>query len=275
MSRTFRYSMCNEAFQGWAFAPACAALRKAGYEGIEIAPFTLNEDPARVSAAQRAEYRGIMQSEGLEFVGFHWIMASPAGLHVTTPDKALRERSWLHVRNLIDLCADLGPNGVVVFGSPQQRSATGGATRQEATRHFADGLAALAPHAAGRGVTMLLEALPSNQGDVVQTLAEAVAIVREIASPGLRTMFDVHNAADESEPHEALVDRYFEWIRHVHVNEPDGRHCGAGSYDFAPLLEALARRGYSGWVSLEVFDFTPGPERIAAESLRCLRAAEP
>jgi sugar phosphate isomerase/epimerase len=85
-------------------------------------------------------------------------------------------------------------------------------------------------------------------------------------------MFDVHNAVDEVEPHAALVDRYFDYIRHVHVNENDGRHCGAADYDFAPVLEMLARRGYRGWVSLEAFDFTPGPEKLAEESLRHLES---
>ena len=95
-------------------------------------------------------------------------------------------------------------------------------------------------------------------------------MVRQISSPAVRTMFDVHNAIDEAEPHPALVERYFEFIRHVHVNELDGRHCGAGTYDFKPLLAALGRRGYTGWISLEAFDFSPGAERLAGESLRYL-----
>jgi sugar phosphate isomerase/epimerase len=81
-------------------------------------------------------------------------------------------------------------------------------------------------------------------------------------------MFDTHNAVDELEPHAVLVDRYFDLIRHVHINEMDGRHPGTGSYDFKPVLEVLQRRGYPHWISLEAFDFTPGPERVAEESLR-------
>jgi len=69
-----------------------------------------------------------------------------------------------------------------------------------------------------------------------------------------------------------LIDRYFDLIRHVHINEPDGRHCGAGNYNFRPVLETLARRGYTGWISLEAFDFSYGGERIAAESLRHLES---
>jgi D-psicose/D-tagatose/L-ribulose 3-epimerase len=266
----FRHSICNEAFDKWPFADACKAIRKAGYTGIEIAPFTLAETPGEITAAQRAEYREIIRSEGLTFAGLHWLMVSPKGLHVTGPDAGLRRRSWDHIRALIDLCADLGPDAVMVFGSPNQRATTGGLSREQATRNFIDGLAGVAPQAASRGVKVLVEALPIAQSDVVQTLAEAVAIVEEISSPAIRTMFDVHNAIDEREPHAALLERYFSFIRHVHVNELDGRHCGAGSYDFKPVLEVLRRRAYTGWVSLEAFDFTPGAERLANESLRHL-----
>jgi sugar phosphate isomerase/epimerase len=267
---TFRHSTCNEAFEKWSFADACKAIRKIGYTGIEIAPFTLAERPTDVTATQRREYRDIMQSEGLTFVGLHWLMVSPKGLHVTTPDTALRERSWQHIRDLIDLSADLGPDGVLVFGSPKQRSTTGGLTREEATRNYVDGLRSVAPYAAERGVTILAEALPIDQSDVVQSLEEAVRIVREIDSPGVRTMFDVHNAINETEPHAELVDRWFDYIRHVHVNELDGKHCGAGNYDFKLVFQTLARRGYRGWISLEAFDFSYGEERLVTESLRHL-----
>jgi D-psicose/D-tagatose/L-ribulose 3-epimerase len=272
MAFTFRHSMCNEAFDKRPLPEVCRAVRKAGYTGIEIAPFTLADDPVEVSPSQRREYRGVIASEGLEFVGLHWLMVSPAGLHVSGPDAALRARSWQHIHHLIDLCADLGDGGVMVFGSPKQRAAAGGLSRAEATRNFTDGIAAVAPHACQRGVTVLVEALPADQCDVVQTLEEAAGIVRQIDSPAVRTMFDVHNAIDEQQPHAVLVDRYFDVIRHVHVNELDGRHCGAGTYDFAPVLEMLRRRDYAGWVSLEAFDFTPGAERLGTESLRHLES---
>jgi D-psicose/D-tagatose/L-ribulose 3-epimerase len=270
MSYVFRHSICNEAFDKWPFADACKAIRKAGYSGIEIAPFTLAETPSEISAAQRREYRDIIASEGLQFTGLHWLMVSPKGLHVTTPDAALRERSWQHIRNLIDLCADLGPGGVMVFGSPKQRETTGGATREEATRRYVEGLAGVAPQAEERGVTVLIEALPKAQCDVVLTLGEAADLVREIGSPAIQTMFDVHNAIDEADPHPVLVERHFPLIRHVHVNELDGRHCGWGTYDFKPVLAKLRDLDYKGWVSLEAFDFTPGAEKLANESIRHL-----
>jgi sugar phosphate isomerase/epimerase len=272
MSFQFRHAMCNEAFEKWAFADACKTMRQAGYTGIEIAPFTLAEDPATIPAARRRELGDIIVSEGLKFAGLHWLMVSPKGLHVTTPDAALREKSWRHIHHLIDLCADLGPDGVMVFGSPQQRAATGGLSPAEATENFVEGLAAVAPHAAERGVLILMEALPIGQCNVVTTLDEAAVLVRRINHPNVKTMFDSHNAVDEAEPHAVLVERHFDLIRHVHVNEMDGKHCGRGAYDFKPVLGVLKRLGYQGWVSLEAFDFSFGAETIARESLRYLEA---
>lgn len=271
MHDLFRHAMCNEAFEGHDFAASCRVLRGAGYGGIEIAPFTLAADPLDVTPARRHELAGIIASEGLEFVGLHWLLVSPKNLHVTAPDAALRAASWTYVRNLADLCADLGPNGVMVFGSPKQRGTTGGSTREEAVRRFTEGLASVAPHAESRGVRILVEALPANQCDVIGSLAEAVAVVEQVGSPAIRTMFDTHNAVDETELHAALVDRYFDYLCHIHVNEVNGGHCGTGGYDFKPVLAVLARRGYKGWVSLEAFDFAPGAAAIAVESLRYLK----
>lgn len=274
MSYLFRQATCNECFERWTLADTCREVKKAGYSGIEIAPFTLAADPSAISAGERREFRDAIRSEGLEFVGLHWILVGPKGLHVTTADKTVRERSWRYIRDLIDLCADLKESpsapAVMVFGSPAQRAAVDGMPPEVATRNYVVGLASLAPHAAERGVAILVEALPIGQCNVVTTLDEAASIVREIDSPGIRTMFDTHNAVDEVEPHATLVDRHFDVIRHVHVNEMDGRQPGTGDYDFKPVLTTLKRRGYDGWVSLEVFDFKPGPVEIVTSSLRYL-----
>ncbi len=272
MGSSFRHSICNEVYQGWDFADVCRHVKETGYQGIEIAPFTLSEDPCNISPADRRNYASVINGEGLAFVGLHWLMVAPKGLHVTTPDDDLRARSWAHIRGLVDLCADLGPNGVMIFGSPLQRCTTGGSTREEATKRFVDGLASVAPHAEQRGVGILVEALPANQTDVVGSLDEAARIVAQVASPAILTMFDTHNAVDETEPHSVLVERHFDIIRHVHVNETDGGHCGTGDYDFAPVLATLKRLNYQGWISLEAFDFAPGAERIATESLRYLNS---
>jgi sugar phosphate isomerase/epimerase len=261
-----RFAMCNEAFGDAPIGDVCRTLRGLGYSGIEIAPYTLGPSP------DRREIRAAIQDEGMEFVGLHWLMVSPPGLHLTTSDDALRRESWGHLRELIDLSHHLAHDlavapSVMVLGSPRQRGTTPGTSRAQATERLRDGLAELAPYAGDRHVTILLEALPPDQCDVVQTLAEAAAIVHEINSPAIQTMFDTHNAVCEIEPHDALIERFGDVIKHVHVNEMDGRHPGTGNYDFAAVLSALERIHYAGWISLEVFDFKPDPVTIARETI--------
>jgi len=270
----FRLAICNETFQGWTFAETCQGARRLGYTGLEIAPFTFGDDAASLPAGKRRELRRTMASEGIAYVGLHAILTAPKGLHVTTPDAGVRQRSWEYVRRLVDLAADLGEGAIVVFGSGKQRSATRGASVAEATAHFQEGLARLAPAAQALGVTILIEALAPHLCDVVTTLDEAVAFVKHIGSPAIQTMFDTHNAVKESQPHGALIKKHSRHIRHIHLNEMDGRHPGTGNYDFKGVLQALKEMSYPNWVSLEVFDFSAGPETIARESARLVRQWE-
>ncbi len=266
----FRYSICNEVFEKWDFAVACRAIKSAGYTGIEISPFTLAENADQISTARRRELRNIMRSEGLTFVGLHWLLVTPKDLHVTTADREVREKSWAYFRKVIDLCADLGDHGVMVFGSPKQRASQGNSA-SEARENLKNGLASMAPHAKEQGVLILIEALPKKDTDVINTLDEAERLVNEIHHPSIQTMFDFHNTVDETEPMELLVKKHFSHIRHVHINEMDGRYPGTGKLDYVPVFKMLASLGYAGWISLEVFDFKPSPTQIAREAMDYMR----
>src|SRR4051794_8881796 len=271
-----RFAICNEIFGKTPFEEACKIASSLGYEGLEIAPFTLAEDASSLSPERRAELRTAMGDAGLEFVGLHWLMASPSGLHMTTRDESIRTRTWQYLHRLIDLCADLAPPtrdccGVMVLGSPKQRSAVGGMTPREAIDIFTHELAHTAPHAESRGVKILVEALSPDQTNVINCLKDAVSIVKQIGSPAIGTMFDTHNAVDEPDSHTELLRRYQPYIKHVHVNEMDGREPGTGDYDFASILDALSAGKYTGWVSLEVFDFSRDGAEIARSAIEFLK----
>ena len=272
----FRLSVCNELYEQTPFVDACRSIKRAGWDGIEIAPFTLQTDATLLPKDRRVQFRNIIAEEGLEFVGLHWLTVGPEGLHVTTPDATVRRKSWEYVRGLVELCADLRPagasaGGVMVFGSPMQRKTTGGATREQATRNYVDGVRSIVPDLEAAGVTLLIEALPVEQSDVIQTLDEAASLVEEIGSPNVQTMFDSHNAINEQDPHDEIVARNWDKIRHIHVNELDGSYPRpGGGYDFKPVLQVAKNRSFPGWVSMEVFDFTPGSEKIVTVSIAYL-----
>lgn len=270
---SFRYAICSEIFGDWELDRICALAQSLGYTGLEIAPFQFAESVEEITSEKRAEMRRTIEDAGLTCAGIHWLLVSPKGMHLTTAEEPVRNESWAYLDKLIDFCGDLGGN-VMVLGSPLQRNSTPGVSAQDARSRLAEGLARLAPHAASRDVTLLMEPVSSKETDVVVTMAEAAEIVEKVNHAAIQTMFDTHNAADEGVNIVSLLEQHYPLVRHVHVNEVDGRHPGTGNTDFMSVMKTLAKRGYTGWVSLEVFDFKPGPEAIARESIEFLEAIE-
>ncbi len=267
-----RLAICSETFAGSTFGEACKAARRTGYDGIEIEPAHLGQDPAALSGVQRREIKSLMDQEHLFCPGLHSFLKAPAGLHLTTPDRAIRKKSWDYFARLIDLAADLTARPVMVFGSSKQRAAIEGATPAEAIQRLTEGLSALAPHAAQRRVTILVEPLAPNLCNVINTLEEAIGVVRAVNSPAVETMFDCHNTAGEKKPLDALIREYLPHIRHVHLNEMDGRRPGSANFPFELVLRTFKEAGYQGWLSVEVFDFKPDGEKVARLSGEYLRS---
>jgi sugar phosphate isomerase/epimerase len=268
----FKFALCNEIFEGWSWADTVRHVGEAGYDGIEIAPFTLASSVTDIDPAARRTIRRQAEAAGLEIVGLHWLFVSPKGLHATIDDADVRARTTEYMQALIRFCGDVGGK-VMIIGSPQQRDVREGVPYQAAWQRFVDMIEACVELAAERGVTLCMEALPADQNNFCTTLAEAVKMVRQVDHPAFQTMFDVHNAHLETDPLPDLIHRYARYIKHVHVNEMDGGYPGSGTFDFGAILQALRQEGYTGYVSAEVFDYSPGAERIARATLDHLTTA--
>jgi len=265
-----RYAACNELVHDRPFAEACALIARHGYQGIELAPYSLADDPLRIPPAQTRELRRTIQDAGLDCVGLHWLLKAPPGLHITTPDNGVRRRSWDAVRSLVDFCREVG-GGLMVLGSGKQRG-TQGISREAATAILRDELAGLTPHLKQSGVTLLLEPLQVQVTDVLNGLPEARAIIDAIGSPWVASMLDFHNSQDELDSWESLIAAHGDIIRHVHLNEVDGHHPnlvgrpGRAHSEYAAAFRALAAKGYAGWISLETFHAADSPETVLAET---------
>ena len=272
----FKYAMCNESMAELSWAEQCRIISDAGYEGIEIAAFTLvKEGVQEIGPTGRKEMVSVMKNAGLECVGLHWLLAPPPkGLHFTTPDAAVRRKTVAYLDTLIDFCGDLG-GSYMIFGSPKQRN-TRSISVEQAKKYFAEGLAAVADHAQQRGIEILVEPLGKRTTDVVNTLAEASQLAGQVNHPAIGMMFDFNNTVDETEPFDVLLRKYYKNIHHVHVQEMGGKHLGTGTAvnDYVKAFQVLKDMRYSHWISLEVFDFSPGGKTIAAESMRTLKQIE-
>ncbi|MEJ1975960.1 MAG: sugar phosphate isomerase/epimerase family protein [Acetobacteraceae bacterium] len=265
-----RIALCNEVVRDLPFERQCALAASLGYDGLEVAPFTLGADPHLLPASRRAALRRVAAESGVVLTGLHWLLMSPAGLSITDLDAAPRTRDV--IERLLGLCADLGGT-YVVHGSPaQRRLPPQGAA--EARRLATDTLAHAARAAAQAGIVYCLEPLAPPEANFVTSIAEAAEVVQAVGSPALRTMIDTCAAGlGEAETPEALIARWMpaSLLAHVHLNDPNKRGPGQGAMRFGPILSALREQGYAGWIGVEPFDYTPDGETCAARAIGYLR----
>jgi sugar phosphate isomerase/epimerase len=273
MNSPFRYAICNETFGEWPLAKACDTAAACGYGGIEIAPYTLAPLVTDLSAARRGEINRTIARAGLDCVGLHWLLAHTEGFHVAHPDADVRRRTVEYLGEMARLCRDLGGR-VLVFGSPQRRSLLPGVTLDEALGHIRDVFTRLVPVLETTDTVVALEPLSPAETDVLTTAAETCRLIEEIGSPHVRLHLDVKAMAAEPTPTPDIIRASAPYLEHFHANDENLQGPGFGVVDFLPIFQALDEAGYAGWVSVEVFDYTPGAERLARESIAYMRRVE-
>jgi sugar phosphate isomerase/epimerase len=272
-----RIALCNEVLQPLPFDKQCALAASLGYDGLEVAPFTLAEDPSALTDAQARAFRRIAEDHGLRITGLHWLLVAPSGLSMVAEDAAVRDRTAGFMQRLVELCAAMG-GSYLVHGSPKQRSVPEGMPREQAWAHARECLARAAERARACGVTYCLEPLSPSETDLVNTVEEAVLLVAEVGSPGLKTMIDCSAAGQaEHEPVHELMARWMPTghIAHVQVNDPNRRGPGQGQLRFEPILATLlaqqAQGHYNGLIAVEPFDYVPDGPGCAARAIGYLR----
>jgi sugar phosphate isomerase/epimerase len=270
-----RIALCNEVVRDLPFARQCELAAQLGYDGLEIAPFTLGAEPHLLPASVRAEARRAAADAGLAISGLHWLLVAPAGLSITTDDVGIRARTLDVMRGLVDLAGDLGA-GALIHGSPGQRELPDGAGAADARQRGVAMFAAIGEVATKAGLTYCIEPLASTDTQFVTTVEEAIAIVRDVDLPGLKTMIDCSAARTESLSVPDLIDRYLPTglISHIHFNDPNRRGPGQGALALTPVIAALQRQAYSGWTGVEPFDYVPDGPGSAARAIGYLRGIE-
>lgn len=268
-----KLALCNEVLRHLPFDAQCRLAAALGCTGLELAPFTLADDPSRLTDADAQRLRGVARDHGLAISSLHWLLVKPEGLSISTPDAALHARSVEFLRQMIGFAAACGA-AVLVHGSPKQRSPAAGQTVADAFARSVAAWAQLATTAEQHGVVYCIEPLSPAETPVINTVAEAAALVDRIGSPAIRTMLDLSAAsqAESSAPAEVLA-RFLAsgHIAHVQLNDRNRRGPGQGDTPVAPVLRALHGAGYRGWAALEPFDYQPEPLACAAASAAYVR----
>jgi len=265
-----KFAICNEVFQNWPIEAAMAFAAEAGYDAVEIAPFTLADYVTSVTPGERQRIRDAAARAGLGICGIHWVLAKAEGMHLTHPEPAVRERTARYFGDLVNFCADLG-GGIIVVGSPKQRSLMPGVPLAQASEWAAAVFQPAIARAAQRAVTICLEPLAPAETNFINTAADAIQFARQFNSPNFKIILDVKAMCSEAKPIPQIIRESWPHFAHVHANDRNLKGPGFGDVDFKPIAAALKETGYEGFVSVEVFDFAEGPEVIARESRRYLR----
>ena len=267
-----RFAICNEIFKDWPWERTCRFVREAGYGALEVAPFTLAPLVTAIDGARRSELRRTAEAAGLEISGIHWVLAYTEGFHVNHPDPEVRNRASDYLTAAVDFCADLGGH-FLIFGSPKRRDLLEGVPREQGLAWTRTTFAKAIHRAESREVVICIEPLAPSETNFLNTVAEARELVEPVGSPAFQIMLDVKAMASEGPPIPSVIRSTGGRFAYFHANDVNLKGPGFGSVDFVPIAGALREVGYDGTVSVEVFDFEEGPERIATRSRETLRAA--
>ena len=268
-----KFALCNEVLAPLPFAEQCRIAAALGYMGLEVAPYTVCEDPAAMSDGQARALAQIAADHGLVITGLHWLLVKPAGLSITATDPAVHARTIALMRRLCDLCAAMGGR-YLVHGSPKQRLIADGQSKEAALALAGKAFAAAGEAARAAGVTYCIEPLSADQTPLVNTVAEAASIVHAHNNRHLRTMIDTSSAGlAETMPVADLIRLWMPTglIAHVQVNDPNRRGPGQGEMKFAPILQALQDSGYGRVVAAEPFEYVPDGKASASWAIGYLQ----
>ena len=267
-----KISICNELFQGWPIEKVFDYAAQLGYDWVEIAPYTLADSVTEISPLKRKTIRRAAEKSGVEIVGLHWLLVKPEGLSINHPDEIIRIRTQEYIEALIHFCADIGGK-LLLHGSPHQRTVKEGWNFLQSWGYAKETFRACLETARKRNVTYCIEPLTKANTNFINTVNEALRLVKEIRHPNFKMMFDCRSAsAQEKSITEALIRALdSRMLRHVHVNDASGRGPGFGETQFTPILKTLVKNGYKGYISVEVFEFDPDPQTIASRSIGYLK----
>lgn len=261
-----RLSLCNEVLAHLPFEQQCQLATRLGYAALEVAPFTLAEDPLSLTDQDAIRLRSVAADHGLEISGLHWLLTKPAGLSITSPEAAIRSQTTRWMIRCVELCCLMGGR-YLVHGSPKQRQVWPGQSPEQALALATECWSAAGEVASTAGLRYCIEPLSGDQTSLINTVEQALAVVRSVNRPGLCTMLDTCSGAKaEAIALDQLIDRYWPTglLAHIQLNDRNLRAPGQGEDRFAPILAALARHAYAGWLAVEPFDYYPDGAGCAA-----------
>lgn len=261
-----KFGICNEIFQEWNdFARMCDYIKDVGYDGVEIAPFTFADNVSDISAQTRNEIVTRAKESDIEIIGLHWLLVGPDGMHITTEDKSVRDKTVKYLTDLVDCCGELGGSRMI-FGSPNQRNLADGQSYENAFANAKGVFEQIIPKLEEYNITFCLEQLSTQETNFCHTAEQTVELIEAVDHPNFQLILDTKAMVDEPLGRAGTIKKYAKHLKHYHANDVNLKGPGFGDVDFAPIFEALKEIDFDDYVSVEVFDFEWGCVGIAGQS---------
>lgn len=266
-----KFGICSEIFKEWNdMERVINYVKETGYDGLEIAPFTLSQYVYDIPASTRADIVRYAEKAQLDILGIHWVFVGPEGVHLTHPEPEVRAFTQKYMLDLINFCGDVGGK-VLVFGSPKQRNVAREISYNQAFDYAREIFEATMPLCERRDVTICMEQLTHWETNFCHTPEQTIELIEAVNHPNFQLLLDTKAMSFLEEDRPEVIRKYGKYLRHYHANDANFKGPGWGDVDFVPIFDALRDIGYTGYVSVEVFKFEDGPEAIAEKSLNYLK----
>lgn len=226
----------------WNLKELIDVANRLGYAGLE---FRVEENGGHGvelerTSAERKEIREQIEDACLEVAGLG------TGSRLDWPDRDKRAEVVEHLKQYVELAADLGCGRIRVFGN----NIPPGVERRDCINYVAESLRELGEFAQPAGVDVLLEM--HGQFNFWGFSRTAVEIADH---PNVALLYNCDKSDPAAGSISAIYDRVRSWIRHVHM------HDLTSGYPYRELLGLLVRDGYSGYLSPELPWDSPTPEQ--------------
>jgi sugar phosphate isomerase/epimerase len=197
----------------------------------------------------------------------------PNSLKVSGPDASLANLA-AYLAATLPRAASLGIQ-TLVLGSGNARKAPDGFDRVRARQQIIEFARMAVRLARAQGITIVLEPLNSKDCNLINTIADAMACVREVDHLNFLCLLDTWHFWLEHDSLNALRES-LPWIYHVHLADLAGRLAPGQTAlpqqasDYLPFFKLLKNAGYNRRISVEAA-FTPDMASTARSVLSFLK----
>jgi sugar phosphate isomerase/epimerase len=250
------------------------AIAGLGYRGIEVLADVPHAWPAGLLEEQKQAIRDCLDRYQLTISNINAFMMNAVAdarqpyWHPSwiEPDPHYRAIRRDHTWRALQLAKDLGAKNITTEpGGPLAP----GQSWAAAARVFYDELMPCVKLAEQLEVHLLIEPEP---GLLIEKFDQYLEFADRIDSPWVGLNFDIGHAYCVNEDPQQWVAAMAPYTRHYHFEDiaPTRVHRhlipGHGAIDFDATLREIAKTGYEGWITVELYPYIENPDDAAREA---------